>query len=166
LKKRYKFLIVLTAWFVYFYYTGLVGWRTDRSYEPGIKPWIAKSFCIDEPMVLCCHHWYNGWYYELDLPHSKYLFHYTLDEFRRDPTKYEQSLFSSLHLLEPGTEFKIIQAFDCSTWGCTFLCIKAILKSGPYAGKRVIVHHLFDKDVDEKVIFAPKKDIPISEIQV
>lgn len=163
LKFRYKLLIAISVWFLYFFYTMYVGWETDRSYEPGLKPWIGRSFRIEEPMVLCCLHWYDGWYHELDFPHPIYLSPYTLNDFRRDPTKYDQSRFSSLHLLEPGTQFKIIQAFDWSSWGGSPLLIKATLKSGPHAGKKVIVQHLFDISRQE-IILGPKKEVPISEL--
>jgi hypothetical protein len=136
-----------------------IGWETDRSYEPGLKPWIGKSFRIDGPMLM---YRTDGWYHELDLPSPEYLFPYTLDDFRKDPTKYDRSEFSSLYLLEPGTQFKIIQAFDWSSWAGKFLRTKAILKSGPHSGKHVLVDDLFYTD-REGIIFGPRKEIPISE---
>ena len=159
LKKRYKLLISLIILFACFYYAIYFGWETDRSYEPGTRSWIGKSFRVEKPILM---YHTDGWYHNLGTSKNNSLLPNNLDEFRMHPTDYNR-IFNSVYLIEPGARFKIIQVFDWSTWVGTFLCIKAVLKSGPYAGKKVTVEDLFDTD-RKRIIFGPRKDIPISEL--
>lgn len=162
MKKRYKLLAVLTAWQMLFYYGIYIGWESDRSHEPNMKPWIGRSFQLDEPIFM---YRTDGWYHELEIPRYDGQLPNDLDEFRAHPTEYGSTTFSSLYLLEPGTKFKIIKIVNSSTWVVgPYLDIKAIILSGPQADKKVLVTYLFDRNFKEKNISGPKSGILITQL--
>lgn len=155
MKKRYIALAIFATWFLIFYYTLYIGWETNRSNEPNMKLWIGKSFQFNEAAFM---YWTEGWYYDVDVPRHNGRLPRDLDGFRTNPAQYDRSRFSSIHLLEPGTQFKITKIVDVTTWAITSLDIKAVLLTGSHAGKTVLVTDLFNKDLRRTTIRGPKSD--------
>jgi hypothetical protein len=156
MKKRYTALVLFAAWCLFFYYTLYIGWETDRSTELNMKPWIGKSFQLNEAAFM---YRTEGWYHEVDVPRHDVGLPRDIDEFRARPDQYNRSKISSIYLLDPGTQFKIVKIVDVSTWAITSLDIKAVLLTGPHAGKTVLVTYLFDSDWQRSTIHGPESGI-------